>query len=654
MGATARFAATRAARALVDVGEEAREVPLPALAGTPRAHQLTMPGLRPVLIAESHWASIIRERRKNGSRDVLARCWMVVSVLPFLLAAVVSPRAHEKHVPDTRLAWWNFGWVRELGPALWRTVTVIGIALLVGVSLSLLPLWALLSVLALTPAVLWVTLRWRWDVIEHIRVVSIQSDARTAVEERLVRDIEYVSERCDEVWIVGHSQGGYLAHRVLAERGRGRWLNVKKFTGLASGLRPIRLISMVREHRWGWSGWLMLTGVAMMMAAMVWGYEPGGFANTAGSRLLSQTMLLGLAQPLATLGESEVPTLIFGNALPTQWGMFPLLGAGITLLAAGAWTGRRHRRSMSMIPSIPSRVIWEELTSPNDIVGSMPIPEIPSTVLRRTIPSLRQPVGDHLMGSYLSRRSTFRLEVARWIARPAVRSAKFASLDAVTDDLAHLSERSYRLRLTVQMVFIFLLILVPVATIGRSLLAASAAFIYIAVGVAMSIAILAGIWWYAGATWRISRYLRAVREAEEYLPSRWSTRPAWVTALTGTVALLTVLGSLSTLAYADLVAAVRLVGVAAAMEGSAGALMAAAIPTTAALCLAVAGLRMVRGFLILGGLFVGRSILELGEGGEEWLALGAPGIWMPLLAGLGLLVALIGNVRTSRTATGGE
>ncbi|WP_431074603.1 hypothetical protein [Microbacterium phyllosphaerae] len=661
-GATARATAQRIVTALADMGIVATQHPLPVAEDLPCRHTVAVAGSRPVVVAESHWASIIRDNRGRRARDAFARLWLLISVLPFLLAAVIYPRAHEPALekvllstPKTwRAAFTSFlTLMRATAPTLWRSIALIGIVLLVGVGLAALPWWGIAAVAVGALVVLWLLVRWRWDVTEHVRVASLASDVRTLIENRLCRDIDVVAAQCDDVWVIGHSQGGYLAHRVLSEKGRGRWPTVKKFTGLASGVRPIRLISMVRADRWAWTGWVMLTGVAVMMSAMMWGFEPGGVVNTSGTQLFTQMLLVGMVQP-QLIGNEELAEAIWKNTWPTQWFMIPGLVIGIGLFAVGVIAGRRAGRRMTSIPPIPSRMIWEELTSPSDIVGSMSVPELPPVALRRTIPSLRQPVGDHLMASYLSRRSTFRLELARWVTRGSSAASRFAQVDALTVDLTALSARSYRLRLAVQAACTGLFVLIPVAVLGRSLFAASTSFVVGGAIVALAIALITAAWWFLGASRRMSRFLSAANNARAYRTTRWHDRRPWALILCGISATAAILGSLGALIYArdvEITALGALLSpVTIGLRQSSGALMAAATLTVCAIWLGVAGIRGVRLLLAFAALMTINAIGDLARAGDLWLYAGMPGVGMPALVGLGVVTAFVGCARVTTSS----
>lgn len=654
-GSTARLVARRIVAALSEVGEDATYTTMAVTDEGPRGYCVSMTGHRPVLVAECHWAEIIRETRGRGLLDVLRRLWLVVAVLPFLLAAVILPRAHEGAALDaiattTATRTWalreTVASVRRLAPTMWRLVTLVGIILLAGVGLAQLTAEVLITVIVGACVLLWVLLRWRWDVIEHVRVASLGARALALIEERMVRDIDYVAERCDEVWIIGHSQGGYLAHRILAQRGRGRWPTVKKFTGLASGLRPIRLIASVQDHRWAWTGWLVLTSMTIMLLAMVWGYEPGGVINTEGSRILSLALLLGMVQPLGIWGASPLSAAILENAWPSQWAMLPILALGVLVFASGVIVSRRVRRESTPIPAIPSRIIWEELTSPSDIVGSMSVPEIPTTALCRTIPSLRQPIGDHLMASYLSRRSTFRMEMARWVSRTTSATPKFRNLDAVTEDLAQLSERSYQVRLAVQGAGILVFVMLPVAIFGRSLARAATNFVAWGVAVAVGVAVITAFWWWIGARRRMVRFVRGAGSAEHYRPHKWIRRPTWSVIASGLCAVVAVLGAFGAHAYAGLLGGENMSEasrLSVSMFDSGGSLMVAAMITMVAVWLAIARVAGVRRTLMVAMVFPIDAMKTLSAAGDAWLQFGAPGVAVPLMTGAGLLIAILGS-----------
>lgn len=655
----------RICETLAEVGVQAVASDVHPSPDCPPAKELTFKDGRPVLLAEGYWADMIRDLRRNGLRDVAARAGLVLAVLPFLLAAAVLPRSHELSSTSgtvPRSTWRSVVSPREFlrdfardAPTAWRIITLLNVVLLTGLAARWLPWQVTVAALVASPFVIWVLLRWRWDVIEHIRMASLESDELEAVQARLTRDIDYIADLCEVVWVIGHSQGGYLAHRVLAQHARGRWRQVRRFTGLASGIRPISLVSTFRGPRWVVSGWLSLFGGVMMTAGMVWGLEPGGLLNTSGSRVMMQSMLLLIAQPLALLHAGQIADIVLANLMPTQWFAIPIVCVGFALAVAGSRVGHRAKRQLSAVPALPSRIFWEELASPSDIVGSMSVPEVPRSTTCRVLPSLRQPVVDHLMQSYFSRSSIFRFEVARWMTRGSGVESRFDELRTMTDDLTCLGERTYRLRLAVQAASIFLFVLMPVIMFGRSLFDATVSFTFWGFGIAVAIAAIAGLWWHVASNRQISRFVRGAQNGETFIPRPFSRRRRWATATSALASGVALLGSFGTLSYAGLVrhyASSEEVNVLVTGLGqSGGVMMIAAISGIASICLATVGLRSVRLLLFIAMLCCGCSVLILLGIGESWVALGAPGLAVSLVGTACTFVALVGNGRDRARAS---
>ncbi|GAA1778061.1 hypothetical protein [Leucobacter iarius] len=650
-GATTDLVARRLAETLAEVGVTTRSEDTPPASDVPAATELFIGSSRPVLVAEGYWADLIRQRRGKKLRSFLQRVWFGIPVLPFLFSAALAPRAHESALfsEPQKKSWkslfsfrdeWAFA--RRAWPTLWRCITMIAVVLLAIAGVKWLGLLATLAVLGALAIASWFLLRGRWDVLEHLRVAGLETETLALIEDRLVGSIDHLAAQCDEIWIVGHSQGGYLAHRLLTGPHRNRWSNVTKYTGLASGMRPIRLISIYREWRWTVSGWLNLIGGALVMIGTWVASEPGGLLSSDGWRQTVGAQLLIIARPdIFMLG--ELPELAMNDIIPTDWSSVPFFLAGIVFVACGLTIGAKARSTNPTLLALPSRVEWEELASPSDLVGSMSIPEVPSSANFRVVPSLRQPLADHFMSAYFSRLSIFRFEAARWLTGSDRSRAAFANLQEAEHALRDLTDRTYRLRFGIQMALIVPAVALPVA-LGASLFGLATSYLKIGLIVAGVVACVAAFWWFGSARRIVTRFVEASIVKEfKFLPPR--RRPTWAVMVGAFAGLLSALSAFSLTLYGQLLVAhgeADQTGALVQGLGSAGTrLMSVAVLSFLAVSFAAAQVRGVRALLFFALVWAGSALGILDQIGRPWVDAWMPGLMPTAAIELLLLLGIV-------------
>ena len=87
----------------------------------------------------------------------------------------------------------------------------------------------------------------------------------SAVLAKLTNDLERLAKEVDVVLVVGHSQGGYLAFRLVRQHLAGESHARIGLIGVASGLKPIWLLRMFRDSRLLVAGWLIALGTVAAM-----------------------------------------------------------------------------------------------------------------------------------------------------------------------------------------------------------------------------------------------------------------------------------------------------------------------------------------------------------------------------------------------------
>ncbi|MDA3806207.1 MULTISPECIES: hypothetical protein [Clavibacter] len=605
-----------------------------------------------VLISEAHWADLIRTSRGKKLSDVTQRLFYVLSILPYLVAISISPRSHEPlniYAPSEKsfslLPSSIRAQLREMTlwtPTFWRFLTFQGVLLVVWFSVTTLSATLYLPLLASLALASWLNLRGHWDIVEHIRVIGKESPIDYAIQGRIVEQLDVLSAKCRYIWVIGHSQGGYLAHAVLSRDTAKRWPNVVKFTGLASGLRPIHLINTVRGREWTVSGWLMIFANSLLCFGVLLAFEPGGLLNSDSFRALMQLLILSVTQVNYLL---EVPSAVdeaFRDPFPSNWISLALLIPGLACFAAGLRARKDVEGSVKPIRDLPRKIAWEELSSPSDIVGSMSIPELPEAARCRTVPSLRNPIGDHLFRSQLSYRSIFRLEIAEWLTRKKADDAMRPDLSALTRHLSRISERAYTLRLAIHMLYFFLAVLFPTLW-GASIFGSIQAAFPVAALLTLLTLSISSIWWLVNAKHSITAFLLAMRERTVPTYSGKTGRSEAMLFITLFSAFVCALGAVGMTVYssqlASLGAHAALTSVVPTLSTVGASAAGITLFALLAFCLALAEVRGVRLILAISIVIAIYDLHALISLGGPWFSMSAPGGLVMVIAMVALLSA---------------
>jgi hypothetical protein len=329
-----------------------------------------------VVLMDVHWSSPLHRRswRTLG--------WMLRS-LPLLTAVALAPDASDFDDSASSMA---------------RVAYRIAMPLLVCVSLAQRTLWPALFVLA--AAVVSLTAFRASNVIGDVvmaasdeeRVACITSSINDAIDEALV-----IASR---VIVVGHSQGGYLAHLALQRRTALVTGEIELF-GVGSGLKPIALLRHFSDWRSATAALAGLVGVGLALVAVA--AVPIGLLNT-------QHDFFDNFIPEATRslieshdGVMKPAHFHFGSAASVWHAVVPTIPqlfvfvAGVTLVATtAAWARPRLRVLCEHDLTIPDSVSrWTEVTSATDTVGRMAWPQLPDANCY-LVPGVGNPLIDHI------------------------------------------------------------------------------------------------------------------------------------------------------------------------------------------------------------------------------------------------------------------
>lgn len=289
-GDTRKLFARAIKHGITQAGGKAQVTDVTVPGGFPQS-RVDIHGAPSVLLAEAYWADAISALNGWDLHRVGRQLLALARMTPFLLAGAVGPRAHEPDPSHTipqaganSSSLWNQ--VRALAPMLWRMATLygvaIGLSLLIGAAVT--RHWLAFALILLAVAL--VVLLGKSKLLGQVRIAALEDTEIAPALTRIRDSLGQMEAVCDEVWVIAHSQGGYLAHRVLTEDGSNAHPRVKRFTGVASGLRPIQLASLVRSAWWTALGWIGLAGGVFAAVFLVLMLTPGG--------LLSPSWLSGL------------------------------------------------------------------------------------------------------------------------------------------------------------------------------------------------------------------------------------------------------------------------------------------------------------------------------------------------------------------------
>lgn len=606
-------------------------------------------GRQSVLVAEAHWADALPTLHGFDAQRIGRQFHALARMAPFLLIGALGPRTHEPDPmsldPSTSFS----KQFRILAPMLWRMSTlvgvIVGLALLAGLGLSKPWVGALLGG-AVIAFLLFLGMS---KLIGQVRIAALEDDEIAPALTRIREAIAQVEATCDEVWVLAHSQGGYLAHRVLAEDGPNAHPRVKRFTGIASGLRPIHLASTTRSVRWAVQGWLSLLSSMCFFAFGLLIISPGGILSASSLTLLFAGFLPFLVVPAALLDTSLLleqlgsmhEAAVAGLAWTYQDTVrIALAAAGVAAILAAYWI-RKHALPFQAIRDLGRRIRWEELSSRSDLVGSMSVPPLPGKVHAVSLPALRNPIGDHLLSRLLRGPSALRVLICERLLGKASLGANQAPsrFSPLLGSLNRQSDRSYRLRglllactLGLTLGFPVALGVAPIDLVARPPLYAS----YVAVSV-VSMGVSAA-WWGLSARQRMRAYRNGTPYPNTHEVSRTYLRWLWIAAWALVL-------SAFTIQWFTLLDGQR--------QGSlVGSLMCLGLVLLLTACLAEVQVHVPRTLLwMVLALFPAREIAQiLGPSGSGldliWIVLGTPGT----LLGLGCLALAVVALVTKRRA----
>lgn len=437
-----------------------------------------------ILFADAHWAGVVDEHRVAGIKGTVIRLWFILTAFPYLFGAVLGPRAGEStessSVPQrspwrriSNLVGINRDELARNASIAWRGLSVytgaVGIVVSYWVSL-----WLGIVLTVVLIAILIFISAWPTTVVEHVRLAAAQRAEMHEIQKRVSSTISHVEERCERVWVIAHSQGGYIVHNALSEQKETNHPCVTKFTAIASGIRPIKLAGLRFRSQWFLSGWMHLTGVMLITVGLLFAIEAGGFLNAVNYSAITVLLAEVIAFPVLSLSFPQALFDVLDGGFDYGWRGIVLFLVGCLIVAIGFMIRPRDSEDGWFIKDLPRHIEWEEASSVSDLVGSMSVPPLPERVRHVGVPTFRNAFFDHELKSYFSKVGALRYLIAASIAEMSLGGPKARGMretaEFVSINLRDLSRHVYVLRGSLIFVALFFSLCVPMM-VGRSIFA---------------------------------------------------------------------------------------------------------------------------------------------------------------------------------------
>ncbi|MFF4404339.1 hypothetical protein [Streptomyces sp. NPDC001404] len=303
--------------------------------------------------------------------------------------------------------------VRHFMRIAWRLLTLI---VLLSASMALVSAYPLVTFVIGLVAV--VVLGTRLNLADHVITAAARDAEREALLDYLEDRLRWLERRCDKLVVIAHSQGGYLAHQLLARDGGRNQAKVVRFVGVGSGLKPISVLRWTRRPAVFTVSWLL----PFASLSLSWGTLPllsdTSVAASAMAATSAATMLTALpvaatgpgpaAEHLRSAVEALRPHTLadylpFGNVTGMDSLHWLAISVSAVITAVCALLIRRfiwpmERQSLALPQGFPDKKFdWQEHSSQHDMVGRMLLPSLPGKVEQEATPVLGHPLRDHTM-----------------------------------------------------------------------------------------------------------------------------------------------------------------------------------------------------------------------------------------------------------------
>jgi hypothetical protein len=192
----------------------------------------------------------------------------------------------------------------------------------------------------------------RLNVIGHVVVAATDSVELGKIHDRVLECLTWARGTARQVIVVAHSQGGYVAHAVLAndDASRGRAVDL---VGIGSGLKPIWLLRQLERRGVLAAAWIGLLSVAAMEWVLLGVLGTMTGLGDAVRGLLQLTQLAVV--PIEALTPSSVRAVLsdaqasFSGALAADLRLGPWQWLGLTGGVGGLLVSARMFRRVVVI-----------------------------------------------------------------------------------------------------------------------------------------------------------------------------------------------------------------------------------------------------------------------------------------------------------------
>lgn len=334
---------------------------------------------RRILVTEACWSEEYQPRRLVGSLPWLARV-VPALVIPFMpdsrdTPALRSPQPY------------------ALAMVALRFLVRLAVIPLAAVLLFQFPIWVRITIICAILMVLAICLiSRRANLAGHVLMAATDGPELIAVEKRIDQTILACKDAASEVIVVAHSQGAFLSHRVLEQRG-----HRVRLICVGSGLRPITLLRVLGRRPYNLAAVVALAGMVSLSVAFAGSVHDGpAIPNSIRQQLLSNffSLLYGISSRQASHAPSFSDAL---EALPrvslSWWLAVAIVLYASALVAVRQW-GPQFLEATRIKPLQVAS--WLELSSRHDLVGRLTVPNLPAPAIEAPVVVTGNPLADHL------------------------------------------------------------------------------------------------------------------------------------------------------------------------------------------------------------------------------------------------------------------
>lgn len=218
-----------------------------------------------------------------------------------------------------------------------------------------------------------------FNLVGDVYMAATNEDQVAKITDRINATVDVLAARYDQVVVVGHSQGGYLAHRGLCQR-EASGSSILSLVGVGSGLKPIWLLKTFDSRRSIALAWLLLAGIFATFLGLV----PIALAAVGQFRPFLRAWLPAAVGSLVNYTQGERPV---SSSLARWEGVssftpdlrqsvllgFGLIACIVALVVVRPTLEALSNRELSRPRAVAS---WREMISETDSVARLAYPRL--------------------------------------------------------------------------------------------------------------------------------------------------------------------------------------------------------------------------------------------------------------------------------------